>query len=161
MQVWREVIVGAVILVGLAQAQAFATEKLLKLRQYTFNCANGQECVGWRHSFAYIDPAARDADLPRDAYVDLYTVPEIDGLVASQREALKAELAGMIDTAIAKRAGGTSSSLSEDDRRQLRDDIAAEVVTRLSRMMTEREAQTRAWLRDQISQELRAAGIKR
>lgn len=162
MKIWRDVLTALVVLIVFAQHPAGATEKLLKLRQYTFGCGNGQECVGWRHSFAFIDPAARDAELPRDAYVDLYTLPEIDGLFAKQREALKAELPGMIDDALAKRAGGAApSALSEADRTRLRDDVAAEVVTQLSRMMAEREAQTRAWLQDQIRQELQAAGVKR
>jgi hypothetical protein len=117
---------------------AFAGERLLKLRQYTFQCAT-QECVGWRHSFAYIDPAARNAELPREAYVEVYTTGEVDA---------------RIDAALARRP--ESPVASEDERRRLRDDIAAEVVAQLSRLMAEQEAQTRAWLRELVREEMRA-----
>jgi hypothetical protein len=122
---------------------ALASERLLKLRQYTFQCGT-QECTGWRHSFGFIDPAARNAELPRDAYVDVYTAPEVDALV---------------DTALARRPGATSA-LSDEERRKLRDDIAAEVLAQFSRMMAEQEAQTRAWLQDLVRQELKAAGSR-
>jgi hypothetical protein len=123
---------------------ALATERLLKLRQYTFQCSGTQECTGWRHSFGFIDPAARNAELPRDAYVDVYTTQEVDALV---------------DTALARRTDGTSA-LSEQERSKLRDDIAAEVLAQFSRMMAEQEAQTRAWLQDLVRQELKAAGSR-
>ena len=130
-----------VTLIALLQP-ALASERLLKLRQYTFQCGT-QECTGWRHSFGYIDPAARNAELPRDAYVDVYTTQEVDALV---------------DTALARR--GATSALSEDERSKLRDDIAAEVLAQFSRMMAEQEAQTRAWLQDLVRQELKAAGSR-
>ena len=122
---------------------ALASERLLKLRQYTFQCGT-QECTGWRHSFGYIDPAARNAELPRDAYVDVYTAPEVDALV---------------DAALERRPGATSA-LSDEERGKLRDDIAAEVLVQFSRMMAEQEAQTRAWLQDLVRQELQAAGSR-
>jgi hypothetical protein len=122
---------------------ALASERLLKLRQYTFQCGT-QECTGWRHSFGFIDPAARNAELPRDAYVDVYTAPEVDALV---------------DAALARRPDATSS-MSEEERGKLRDDIATEVLSQFSRMMAEQEAQTRAWLQDLVRQELKAAGSR-
>jgi hypothetical protein len=131
-----------VTLIALLQP-ALASERLLKLRQYTFQCSGTQECAGWRHSFGFIDPAARNAELPRDAYVDVYTTQEVDALV---------------DTALARR--GATSALSEDERSKLRDDIAAEVLAQFSRMMAEQEAQTRAWLQDLVRQELKAAGSR-
>ena len=118
---------------------ALATERLLKLRQYTFQCSGTQECTGWRHSFGFIDPAARNVDLPRDAYVDVYTTQEVDAALA-RRDA--------------------ASALSDEERAKLRDDIAAEVLAQFSRMMAEQEAQTRAWLQELVRQELKAAGLR-
>ena len=118
---------------------ALATERLLKLRQYTFQCSGTQECTGWRHSFGFIDPAARNVDLPRDAYVDVYTTQEVDAAL-SRRDA--------------------ASALSDEERAKLRDDIAAEVLAQFSRMMAEQEAQTRAWLQELVRQELKAAGLR-
>ena len=118
---------------------ALATERLLKLRQYTFQCGGTQECTGWRHSFGFIDPAARNVDLPRDAYVDVYTTQEVDAALA-RRDA--------------------ASALSDEERAKLRDDIAAEVLAQFSRMMAEQEAQTRAWLQELVRQELKAAGLR-
>ena len=124
---------------------ALASERLLKLRQYTFQCGGTQECTGWRHSFGYIDPAARNAELPHEAYVDVYTTQEVDGLV---------------EAALARRPDAVGSLANDDERRTLRDDIAAEVVTQLTRMMAEHEAQTRAWLEEFVRQELKAAGSR-
>ena len=118
---------------------ALATERLLKLRQYTFQCSGTQECTGWRHSFGFIDPAARNVDLPRDAYVDVYTTQEVDAALA-RRDA--------------------ASALSDEERAKLRDDIAAEVLAQFSRMMAEQEAQTRAWLQELVRQELQPAGLR-
>jgi hypothetical protein len=129
----------SVLLIALPMQSALAGEKLLKLRQYTFQCGT-QECSGWRHSFAFIDPAARNAELPRDAYVEVYTTQEVDAL---------------IDAALARRPDAALSG-SDDERRKLRDDIAAEVVTQLTRLMAEQEAQTRAWLRELVREEMKA-----
>ncbi|HEX2112783.1 MAG TPA: hypothetical protein VHM01_00110 [Alphaproteobacteria bacterium] len=131
------------LLLALQTQFAFAGEKLLKLRQYTFQCG-AQECVGWRHSFAFVDPAARNAELPRDAYVEVYTTQEVDAL---------------IDAALARRPDAALTG-SDDERRKLRDDIAAEVVTQLTRLMAEQEAQTRAWLRELVREEMKAVGTR-
>ena len=151
------------VLAGLAVQPAAATERLLKLRQYTFNCGTGpgQECVGWRHSFAYLDPAAKTLDLPRDTYVDVYTTREVEELIDLRQAELKTEMSQAIDEAMAKRAEERGLSLSEADRQRLRDDIAADVVTQLGRLMAEQEAQTRAWLQNLIREELKAAGVAR
>lgn len=151
------------VLAGLAVQPAAATERLLKLRQYTFNCGTGpgQECVGWRHSFAYLDPAAKTLDLPRDTYVDVYTTREVEELIDLRQAELKTEMSQAIDEAMAKRAEERAVSLSEADRQRLRDDIAADVVTQLGRLMAEQEAQTRAWLQNLIREELKAAGVAR
>ena len=149
------------VLVSVGLQQAAASERLLKLRQYTFGCGAGQECVGWRHTFAYIDPAARTAELPRDAYFEVYTAREIDELIDLRQGEVKAELAAMIDQAMAKRSDGAAASLSDDDRRRFRDEIAAEVVAQMARMMAEHESQTRAWLRELVREELRAAAPQR
>jgi hypothetical protein len=151
------------VLAGLAAQPAAATERLLKLRQYTFNCGTGpgQECVGWRHSFAYLDPAAKTLDLPRDTYVDVYTTREVEELIDLRQAELKTEMSQVIDEAMAKRAEERGLSLSEADRQRLRDDIAADVVTQLGRLMAEQEAQTRAWLQNLIREELKAAGVAR
>jgi hypothetical protein len=132
----------SVLLLGLCLQPVLAGEKILKLRQYTFQCGGTQECSGWRHTFAYIDPTLRNADLPRDAYMEVYTTQEVDA---------------RIDAALARRADAPAS---EDERRQLRDDIAAEVVTQLVRLMAEHETQTRAWLRELVREEIRAAGTR-
>ena len=129
----------AVPLVAFLLQPASAGEKLLKLRQYTFQCGT-QECVGWRHSFAFIDPAARNAELPRDAYVEVYSAQEVDAL---------------IEAALARR-GDAAVPADEDERRKLRDDIAAEVVRQLTRLMAEQEAQTRAWLRELVREEMKS-----
>jgi hypothetical protein len=129
----------SVLMLGLLVQPALAGEKLLKLRQYTFQCGPAQECSGWRHSFAFIDPAARNAELPRDAYVDVYTAQEVDA---------------RIEDALARR--DVAASGSEDERRKLRDDIAAEVVAQLARLMAEHESQTRAWLRELVREEMKA-----
>jgi hypothetical protein len=131
-------VLSALVLAAFVQP-AVAGEKLLKLRQYTFQCG-AQECGGWRHSFGFIDPALRNAELPRDAYVEVYTTHEVDALV-------EAALARRPDAAL---------PADDDDRRKLRDDIAAEVVTQLTRLMAEQEAQTRAWLRELVREEMRA-----
>jgi len=123
---------------------SLASERLLKLRQYTFSCGP-QDCTGWRHSFGFIDPAARNAELPRDAYVDVYTTQEVDALV---------------EAALARRADAIMSGASDDERRKLRDDIAAEVLAQFTRLMAEHEAQTRAWLQDFVRQELKAGGSR-
>lgn len=151
------------VLAGLAVQPAAATERLLKLRQYTFNCGTGpgQECVGWRHSFAYIDPAAKNVDLPRDAYADVYTTREVEELIDLRQAELKTEMSQVIDEAMAKRTEERAVSLSDADRQRLRDDIAADVVTQLGRLMAEQEAQTRAWLQNLIREELKAAGVAR
>lgn len=132
---------------------ATATERLLKMRTYSFACGTGQECSGWRHSFAFLDPAAKNAELPRETYVDIYTAGEIDDKVAD----LKTELSRLIDDALLR----ASATVSTPDERALRDEIAADVVERLGRIMAEREAQMREWLRQEIKDELRAAGVKR
>jgi hypothetical protein len=142
------------ILVSAGLQQAAASERLLKLRQYTFSCGPqgqpaqpGQECVGWRHTFAYLDPSARNAELPRDTYVDVYSTREVDGL---------------IEQAMARRADGAAAApLDEDERRRFRDEIAAEVVAQMARMMAEHEMQTRAWLRELVREEMRAAAPPR
>jgi hypothetical protein len=131
-------VISALLLVLLLQP-AQASERLLKLRAYTFQCGT-QECPGWRHSFAFIDPALRNAELPRDAYVDVYTTKEVDAL---------------IEQAMARRADAALGS--DEERRKLRDDIAAEVVGQLTRLMAEQEAQTRAWLRELVREEMKAA----
>jgi hypothetical protein len=130
----------AVALVLLVQP-ALAGEKLLKLRAYAFQCGT-QECGGWRHSFAFIDPAARNAELPRDAYVEVYTTKEVDALIEQALER-RPEVAG-----------------SDEERRKLRDDIAAEVVTQLSKMMAAQEEQTRAWLRELVREEMKAGAAR-
>jgi hypothetical protein len=142
------------ILVSAGLQQVAASERLLKLRQYTFNCGQpgqpgqpGQECVGWRHTFAYLDPAARNAELPRDTYVDVYSAREVDEL---------------IEQAMARRAdGAVAAPLDDDERRRFRDEIAAEVVAQMARMMAEHEMQTRAWLRELVREEMRAAAPPR
>jgi hypothetical protein len=123
-------------LVLLSQS-AGAGERVLKMRSYVFPC-DGQECIGWRHSFGFIDPAARNAELPRDAYVEVYTTQEVDALV---------------ERALARRAGVPDG---EEERRRLRDDIAAEVVGQLTRLMAEQEAQMRAWLRELVREEMKS-----
>jgi hypothetical protein len=127
------------LLLALLLQPAHASERLLKLRAYTFQCGT-QECPGWRHSFGFIDPALRNAELPRDAYVDVYTTTEVDAL---------------IEQAMARRADTALGS--DEDRRKLRDDVAAEVVGQLTRLMAEQEAQTRAWLRELVREEMKAA----
>ena len=122
---------------ALLMQPAQASEKLLKLRAYTFQCGT-QECSGWRHSFGYIDPAARNAELPREAYVEVYTTKEVDAL---------------IEQALARRPEAPGN---EEERRKLRDDIAAEVVTQLSKLMAAQEEQTRAWLRELVREEMKA-----
>lgn len=155
MRVWAA-LVGTTLLVGGA-APGIAAEKLLKLRPYTFNCgAAGQECSGWRHSFAFIDPLLRGAELPRDAYIEVYSAAEID----ARLEKIESEVVKILDDAFA-RAGRTADAMGPDELRRLRDDVAADVVVQLGRIMAEREAQTREWLRHQLKEELRAAGIGR
>lgn len=127
-------IVGVVLL----SQSASASERLLKMRAYTFQCG-AQECGGWRHSFAFIDPALRNAELPHEAYAEVYTTREVDA---------------RIDQALARRAEMPDS---EDARRRLRDDIAAEVVGQLARLMAEQEAQMRAWLRELVREEVKAS----
>jgi hypothetical protein len=144
------------VLVSIGLQQAAASERLLKLRQYTFNCGTGQECVGWRHSFAYLDPAARNAELPRDAYAEVYTAREVDELIDLREREIKTELGEMIDAAMAKRADGAAAPLNDADRRRIRDDVAAEVVAQLTRLMAEQESQTRAWLRELVREEMKA-----
>jgi len=132
-------VVLSALLFVLAFQSADASERLLKLRAYTFQCG-AQECAGWRHSFGFIDPAARNAELPHDAYVEVYTTQEVDTL---------------IDQALARRPGAAAAN--DEDLRKLRDDIAAEVVGQLTRLMAEQEAQTRAWLRELVRDEMKAA----
>ena len=132
-------VVLSALLFVLAFQSADASERLLKLRAYTFQCG-AQECAGWRHSFGFIDPAARNAELPHDAYVEVYTTQEVDTL---------------IDQALARRPGAAAAN--DEDLRKLRDDIAAEVVGQLTRLMAEQEAQTRAWLRELVREEMKAA----
>lgn len=136
------------------QASAEATERLLKMRTYNFACGTNQECSGWRHSFAYLDPAAKNAELPRETFVDIYTSHEVDDRLAD----VKTEVSRLVDEAIS-RAGGPMSSAPDD--RNLREEIAADVVARLGRIMAEREAQMREWLRQEIRDELKAAGKSR
>jgi hypothetical protein len=147
------------VLLSVGLQQAAASERLLKLRQYTFGCGTGsaQECVGWRHTFAYIDPAARNAELPRDAYFEVYTAREVDELIDVRERDIKGEVSEMVDQAMAKRAAGSAAMLSDDERRRLRDEIATEVVAQMARMMAEHESQTRAWLRELVREEMRAA----
>lgn len=147
-----------VALIGLNQAAA--TERLLKLRQYTFACGTGQECIGWRHTFAYLDPAARNADLPRDTYVDVYTSREVEELIDLRQGEMKDQIATMIDRALARQPEG-SGALSADDRRRLRDDVAAEVLDQFARLMAQQEAQTRAWLQELVRDEIKAARAPR
>jgi hypothetical protein len=148
------------VLVSVGLQQAGASERLLKLRQYTFGCGTaGQECVGWRHSFAYLDPAARNAELPRDTYVEVYTAREVDELIDLRQREIKSELADIVDQAMTNRP--EAAALSDADRRQLRDEIATEVVAQLARMMAEHESQTRAWLRELVREEMRAAAPPR
>lgn len=151
MRMRAAIAIAVFVLLGLPQAEA--TERLLKLRQYTFGCGApgqaaqaGQECVGWRHTFAFLDPAARNADLPRDTYSEVYTAREVDELV---------------EQAMAKRADTAAAPLSDEDRRRFRDEIAAEVVAQMARMMAEHETQTRAWLRELVREEMRAAAPPR
>jgi hypothetical protein len=66
-----------------------------------------------------------------------------------------------IDDAMDKHANARVVSLNADDRQRLRDDIAADVVTQLGRLMAEQESQTRAWLQNLIREELKAAGVAR
>lgn len=127
--------------VVLLSQSAGASEPLLKMRSYVFPC-DGQECIGWRHSFGFIDPAARNAELPRDAYVEVYTTQEVDELV---------------DQALARRAGAPES---DEERRKLRDDVAAEVVGQLTRLMAEQEAQMRAWLRELVREEMKSGAAR-
>ena len=147
------------VLASMGLQPAMATERLLKLRQYTFGCGTGQECVGWRHSFAFIDPALRGADLPREAYSDVYTSREVDELIDLREREIKDEVAGLIDAALARRQ--PAAAQSESDRRQFRDEIAAAVVGQMARMMAEHEQQTRAWLRELVREEMRAAAPAR
>ena len=133
-------VLSALVLALLTQP-AIASEKLLKLRAYTFQCGT-QECSGWRHSFGYIDPAARNAELPREAYVEVYTTKEVDTLV-EQALARRPETPG-----------------NEEERRKLRDDIAAEVVTQLGKLMAVQEEQTRAWLRELVREEIKAGAAR-
>jgi hypothetical protein len=136
-------VLSALVLVLVTQ-QATASERLLKLRQYTFQCGT-QECTGWRHSFGFIDPAARDAALPREAYVEVYTTQEVDALV---------------DEALKRRPEAIASAIGDEERRKLRDEIAAEVLAQFTRLMAEQEAQTRAWLRELVREEMRAGGSR-
>ena len=166
MLVRAAIAIAVFVLLGLPQAGA--TERLLKLRQYTFGCGApgqasqaGQECVGWRHSFAYLDPAARNAELPRDTYSEVYTAREIDELIDLREGEIKSGLAGLIEQAIARRPDGAAAQLSDEDRRRFRDEIAAEVVAQMARMMAEHETQTRAWLRELVREEMRAAAPPR
>jgi hypothetical protein len=145
------------VLASIGLQQAAASERLLKLRQYTFGCGTAQECVGWRHSFAYIDPAARNAELPRDAYVEVYTTREVEELIDLREREIRAELSGLIDEAMAKRPGVAAAVPTDADRRQFRDEIATEIVAQMARMMAEHESQTRAWLRELVREEMRAA----
>ena len=142
----------AALLIALlyGHASAEATERLLKMRTYNFACGSNQECSGWRHSFAYLDPAAKNAELPRDTFVEIYTSHEVDDKLAD----LKTEVSRLVDEAIS-RAGGSTASAPEE--RNLREEIAADVVARLGRIMAEREAQMREWLRQEIRDELNAA----
>ncbi len=152
------------VLAGLAVQPAAGTERLLKLRQYTFNCGSGpgQECIGWRHSFAYLDPTVKDLDMPRDTYIHVYTTQEVEELIDLRQAELKTEMSQAIDEAMARRADEkVVPALSDEDRQRLRDDIAADVVTQLGRLMAEQEAQTRAWLQALIREELKAAGVAR
>lgn len=135
-----------------------ASERLLKMRQYTFNCGGGQECAGWRHTFAYLDPAARDAELPRDTYVELYTTREVDELIDLRHNEIRSELPAIVESAMAKRP---EAALSAEERIRLRDDIAAEVVAQFAKLMAQQEAQTRAWLQDLVREEMKAVGAVR
>lgn len=135
-----------------------ATERVLKMRQYTFNCGAGQECAGWRHSFAYLDPAARDAELPRDTVFEVYTSREVDELIDLRHDEIRSEVPALVESAIAKRP---EAALSAEERDRLRDDIAAEVVAQFAKLMAQQEAQTRAWLQDLVRQEMKAAGVGR
>lgn len=149
------------VLISIGLQQAGASERLLKLRQYTFGCGSGQECVGWRHTFAYIDPAARNAELPRDTYFEVYTAREVDELIDLREREIKTELSEMVDQAMEKRPGGAAAALSDDERRRFRDEVATEVVAQMARMMAEHESQTRAWLRELVREEMRAAAPAR
>jgi hypothetical protein len=125
----------------LLSQSAGAGERLLKMRSYVFPC-DGQECIGWRHSFGFIDPAARNAELPRDAYVEVYTTTEVEALV---------------ERALARRGDAPES---DEERRKLRDDIAAEVVGQLTRLMAEQETQMRAWLRELVREEMKSGAAR-